>query len=385
MKDRESLYPGRVQLTPVPGQPNLFDLIRADQPTEPGTMINTANLFRDSTAIALGLPTTAVPDDGFAALTPRFGTCTTAAGTVAKMATVAGFKLFTGATVSIRFTNDNTATTPTLNVNGTGAAPMYSAKTQSHIARNDFLAAETTDWVYNGAQWVLLSGKPNGKRLVATFTSSGTFYPADYGLRGKEIDVYMVGGGASGRGGTSGGGGGGGECILLTNIPATEAAYPIVIGVGGAAVVGGGTNGGNTTALGRTALGGSFSNASYNHISSGGDGSSGGGTASAPGGSNGSFGGSISSSVAPGAGKGAGIYCPRNPYNGQLFGGGGGGGGAQPAAPGGDGGGGNGASFSGLNIIAGTPGAPNTGGGGGGAVNNQGSASGGSGIVLIYA
>ena len=63
MKDRESLYPGRVQLIPVPGQPNLFDLIRADQPTEPGTMINKANLFRDTTALALGLPSTAVPDD----------------------------------------------------------------------------------------------------------------------------------------------------------------------------------------------------------------------------------------------------------------------------------------------------------------------------------
>ena len=65
MKDRESLYPGRVQLTPVPGQPNLFDLVRADQPTEPGTMLNKANLFRDTTALSLGLPPDAVPDDGF--------------------------------------------------------------------------------------------------------------------------------------------------------------------------------------------------------------------------------------------------------------------------------------------------------------------------------
>ena len=63
MKDRESLYPGRVQLTPVPGQPNLFDLVRADQPTEPGTMLNTANLFRDTTALSLGLTAEAVPDD----------------------------------------------------------------------------------------------------------------------------------------------------------------------------------------------------------------------------------------------------------------------------------------------------------------------------------
>lgn len=36
---------------------------RADEPTEPGTAINKAALLKDSTAAALGLPLTAVPDD----------------------------------------------------------------------------------------------------------------------------------------------------------------------------------------------------------------------------------------------------------------------------------------------------------------------------------
>lgn len=30
MKDRVPLYPGRVKLTPVTGQENTFDLVRAD-------------------------------------------------------------------------------------------------------------------------------------------------------------------------------------------------------------------------------------------------------------------------------------------------------------------------------------------------------------------
>ena len=34
MQDRVSLYPGRVKLTPVAGQANLYDLTRADQPTQ---------------------------------------------------------------------------------------------------------------------------------------------------------------------------------------------------------------------------------------------------------------------------------------------------------------------------------------------------------------
>lgn len=40
VKDRVPTYPGRVKLTPVSGQANTFDMVRADQPTEPGTPIN---------------------------------------------------------------------------------------------------------------------------------------------------------------------------------------------------------------------------------------------------------------------------------------------------------------------------------------------------------
>lgn len=65
MKDRVSTYPGRVQLTPVSGQANVYDLVRADQPTEPGTPLNKASLLTDAVAIAFGLTNTAVPNDVF--------------------------------------------------------------------------------------------------------------------------------------------------------------------------------------------------------------------------------------------------------------------------------------------------------------------------------
>lgn len=68
MQDRVSLYPGRVKLEPVAGQANLYDLTRADQPTQEGTPLNKANLLRDATAALLGLGTDAVPDEAFLAL-----------------------------------------------------------------------------------------------------------------------------------------------------------------------------------------------------------------------------------------------------------------------------------------------------------------------------
>lgn len=51
VKDRASTYPGRVKLTPVSGETNIYDMERADAPTEEGTPIN-KKLF-DSKADAL--------------------------------------------------------------------------------------------------------------------------------------------------------------------------------------------------------------------------------------------------------------------------------------------------------------------------------------------
>lgn len=65
MQDRVSLYPGRVKLDPVAGQANLYDLTRADQPTQDGTPLNKESLLKDTTAELFGLDANAVPDDAF--------------------------------------------------------------------------------------------------------------------------------------------------------------------------------------------------------------------------------------------------------------------------------------------------------------------------------
>lgn len=63
MQDRVPLYPGRVTLTPVAGQENTFDMVRADQPTQEGTHLNKASLLKDETAESFGLGTDSCPDD----------------------------------------------------------------------------------------------------------------------------------------------------------------------------------------------------------------------------------------------------------------------------------------------------------------------------------
>ena len=67
MQDRVPLYPGRVKLTPVSGQENTYDMVRADQPSQEGTPINKNSLLKDATAALYGLGADAVPDDVFCA------------------------------------------------------------------------------------------------------------------------------------------------------------------------------------------------------------------------------------------------------------------------------------------------------------------------------
>ena len=73
MKDRTPKYPGRVKLTPVSGMDNVFDLVRADDPIEPGTPINKKTLLTDETAYLLELKVdNPTPDDAFSHIARNF-------------------------------------------------------------------------------------------------------------------------------------------------------------------------------------------------------------------------------------------------------------------------------------------------------------------------
>lgn len=65
MENRQPTYPGRVKLTPVAGQENVYDMVRQDQPTQEGTPLNKATFLQDATAALFQLGVDAVPDEVF--------------------------------------------------------------------------------------------------------------------------------------------------------------------------------------------------------------------------------------------------------------------------------------------------------------------------------
>ena len=99
----------------------------------------------------------------------RFGICSTSAGTAGKLATTATtFALQTGTTVIIKFTKSNTASNPTLNVNGTGAkAIMLNGTTAA--GDGTWAEGDTLKFVYDGTYWQavnLLKGSANAAGRV---------------------------------------------------------------------------------------------------------------------------------------------------------------------------------------------------------------------------
>lgn len=61
MQDRISTYPGRWKLTPVPGETNVYDAERADDPIVAGTPLNKATFLTDATAAAIAALTGNTP------------------------------------------------------------------------------------------------------------------------------------------------------------------------------------------------------------------------------------------------------------------------------------------------------------------------------------
>lgn len=246
------------------------------------------------------------------------------------------------------------------------------------------------------------------KKLALTIVASATFRPAEHGLAGALVDVYMVGGGAGGRMASAGGsGGGGGHGRLIRNLHLAAESYSITIGSGGVGSSGSliATGGGATRAFGVTANGGLAGSGQFPAGQGrGGDGGSGGGGEG--GDSAGGFGGGPGNGTATArGGNGAGNidFVPFNPHDGVFYGCGGGGtfgiGGGSggvaavqtapvaAATAGRFGGGGGGGGGSGASALAGGNGG--RGGGGGGAGGSNGTlapaGTGGPGIVYIYA
>ena len=108
--------------------------------------------------------------------------CNTAAASSAKVATVSGNQTFTlieGTTIQVQFKYANTATNPTLNINGTGAKSIFCFGTEPITNDPNFswqdgsiisFTYNGTGWVYNGYQ--IATGSGGGVQRNANWTAT---------------------------------------------------------------------------------------------------------------------------------------------------------------------------------------------------------------------
>ena len=107
-------------------------------------------------------------------------TCATAAATVAKVANLQDsssntFTLMTGITVHVKFTYSNTASSPTLNVNGTGAKAIkqYGTTAASTSVATSWRAGAIVPLTYDGTNWVINSSIDNNTTYSSKTAASG--------------------------------------------------------------------------------------------------------------------------------------------------------------------------------------------------------------------
>lgn len=109
-----------------------------------------------------------------------YGTCTTAAATVAKVVTLSGYTLATGGIVTVKFTHDVPASA-TMNVNSTGAKKIFYKG--AAITADIIKAGDVVSFMYDGTQYQVVSlGRdttyPNMTAATASAAGKAGLVPA---------------------------------------------------------------------------------------------------------------------------------------------------------------------------------------------------------------
>lgn len=140
-----------------------------------------------SEALGIGETLNAAQSGGGSAI--RYGVCENGAGTVAKTVTVSPAleSLATGDLIFVKFNNYNTATNPTLNVNGLGAHAIkrYGSTAPGTSAAASWNAGSTVALVYDGSYWQIVgwinttySGMTDAEYKAGTSTANRLITPA---------------------------------------------------------------------------------------------------------------------------------------------------------------------------------------------------------------
>lgn len=122
----------------------------------------------------------------------HYGTCSTAAATAAKTVSVSGFVLEVGAMATVKFSYTNSATRPTLNVNSTGAKPIYyngAAITAAYLVAN-----RVYTFVYDGTNYLVVGDidTNSDSQSIKYHTTAANNYPIlfNYATTGTSSNHY---------------------------------------------------------------------------------------------------------------------------------------------------------------------------------------------------
>ncbi|MBO5752466.1 MAG: hypothetical protein J6S69_02080, partial [Proteobacteria bacterium] len=122
----------------------------------------------------------------------HYGTCSTSAATAAKVVSLSGFTLATGARIAVKFTYSNTASNPTLNVNGTGGKAILRYGT-NYVGTTKYLswmANSIVEFVYDGSHWVWVGFQYNTYQAYQAESATSATH-ATY-LRYSSTDVLTA-------------------------------------------------------------------------------------------------------------------------------------------------------------------------------------------------
>lgn len=127
-----------------------------------------------------------------------YGTCSTAAGTAAKVVTLSDFNaLTTGVTIHVKFTYSNTASSPTLNVNNTGAKniKVHGATGVGNTPYKSWFPGEIISFTYDGTNWCVNDYKDDTWRNLKYINAADT--TADLAGTGPGTGYIVYDGGSS--------------------------------------------------------------------------------------------------------------------------------------------------------------------------------------------
>ena len=116
----------------------------------------------------------------------NYGICTSSAATKAKTVAITGFGLITGSEIVVDFTNGNSDSGSTLNVNDTGAKNLY--WNNALIPNNLIEANKLYPFRYNGIQWEAVSTIYSSKAGLSNTASVANAWKNNINVNGMLIN-----------------------------------------------------------------------------------------------------------------------------------------------------------------------------------------------------